>query len=154
MSEEEESAGASSTAVDAGPLTELIGFHLRLATLALRRSFFQHVDGGSIRPGLASLLQLAANNRGVSQTELATGLGIDKASLVPLISDAESAGWISRRQAAQDKRRYEVTLTAEGQEMAAKLARQTMEHEEKFRELFSEKELERFIEYLQRIYAQ
>ena len=38
--------------------------------------------------------------------------------------------------------------------MAAKLARQTMEHEEKFRELFSEEELERFIEYLQRIYAQ
>lgn len=135
------------------PLTGLIGFHLRLALLELRRSFSQHVGEGAIRPGLASLLQLAATNPGFSQTELADALGVDKASLVALVSDAESEGWVRRRRAAADRRRYHVVVTAKGKQMAAKLAKQTLEHERKFRDRFSERELDTLIAYLRRIYA-
>jgi DNA-binding MarR family transcriptional regulator len=135
------------------PLTGLIGYHVRLALLELRRSFSQHVGGGSIRPGLASLLQLAATHPGFAQTELAAALGVDKASLVALINDAESEGWVRRRQATADRRRYEIVVTAKGKQVAAKLAQQTLEHEQKFRDRFSKRELENLIDYLQRIYA-
>ena len=135
------------------PLTQLVGFHLRLALLELRRSFSRHVGDGAIRPGLASLLQLAAMNPGLSQNELAAALGMDKASLVALVADAESEGWVRRRRAAVDRRRYEVVVTAKGKRTAAKLARQTLEHEQKFRDRFSAAELEQLIAYLQRIYS-
>lgn len=139
---------------DSSALAGLIGFHIRLAMLAMRRSFFQHVGDGAIRPGLSSLLQLVASNRGVSQTELSAALGIDKATIVSLIDDAESQGWISRKRATDDRRKHELVLTAKGKRAAARLAKQTREHEQKFRDRFSEQELETFIEYLQRIYSQ
>lgn len=135
------------------PLTGLIGFHVRLALLALRRSFIQHVGEGTIRPGLASLLQLAVTHPHYSQTELAAELGMDKASLVALMRDAETHGWIRRRQSATDRRRYEVVVTAKGKRAAAKLAEQTLEHEQRFRERFSDREFAQLVEYLQRIYA-
>ncbi len=141
------------SATDSSALAGLIGFHIRLAMLAMRRSFFQHVGNGGVRPGLSSLLQLVAGNRGISQTQLSEALGIDKATIVSLIDDAESEGWLSRRRAADDRRRHELVLTAKGRKAAAKLAKQTREHEKKFRDRFSKQELEQFIDYLQRIYS-
>lgn len=139
--------------LDASALEGLIGFHIRLALLAMRRSFFQEVGEGNVRPGLSSVVQLLAMNPGASQTELSARLGIDKATLVSLIDTAESSGWITRARATDDRRRHELALTREGRAMARRLGEQTKEHEKKFRARFSDKELEDFIEYLKRIYT-
>lgn len=139
---------------DSSALDGLIGFHIRLALLAMRRSFFQHVGDGGVRPGLSSLLQLVAINQGASQTQLSEALGIDKATIVSLIDDAEASGWIVRRRASDDRRRHELVLTGKGKKAAARLAKQTLEHEKKFRSRFSDRELADLIEYLQRIHSQ
>lgn len=138
--------------VDTQPLDGLLGFHIRLAMMELRRSFFQHVADGGVRPGLASLLQLVAANPGASQVELSRAMHIDKASLVSLLDQAESSGWLNRVRSKEDRRRHELKLTPKGERMAASLRKQTMRHEKKYLDRFTPDELEQIVKYLQRIY--
>ena len=133
-------------AVKTDVLTNLLGFRMRLAMTELRRSYLQNVADGEVRPGFASLMQLIAANRSASQAELA------HATLVALIDKAESAGWLSRQRAQEDRRRHELVLTSKGEEKVRKLARQTNQFEKRFRARFTEQELEKLMEYLERIY--
>jgi DNA-binding MarR family transcriptional regulator len=138
--------------VDTEPLDGLLGFHIRLAMMELRRSFFRHVAEGGVRPGLASLLQLVAANPGASQVELSRAMHIDKASLVSLLDQAESSGWLKRVRSKEDRRRHELKLTPQGETMAAGLRKQTVRHEKKYIDRFSPEELKQIVECLQRIY--
>ena len=138
--------------IDTMALDGLLGFHIRLAMMELRRSFFEHVGDGSVRPGLASLLQLVAANPGASQVELSREMHIDKASQVSLLDQAESAGWLIRTRSKEDRRRHELKLTPKGEAMAAKIRKQTMRHEKKYVDRFSPEELKQLVEYLHRIY--
>ena len=144
--------GRGRRSVDTQPLDGLLGFHIRLAMMELRRSFFQHVANGGVRPGLASLLQLVAANPGASQVELSRAMHIDKASLVSLLDQAEASGWLNRVRSKEDRRRHELKLTRQGETMAASLRKQTMRHEKKYLDRFSPEELEQIVSYLQRIY--
>ena len=139
-------------AVDTQPLDDLLGFHLRLATMEIRRSFLRHVEDGDIRPGLASLLQLVAANPGASQVELARVMHIDKASLVALLDRAESAGWLNRVRSSEDRRRHELVLTPLGESTVERIRRQIARHEKRYLDRFSPEETARLIDYLRRIY--
>jgi DNA-binding MarR family transcriptional regulator len=121
--------------------------------IELRRSYSMNVGDGEVRPGFASLLQLIAVNRNASQAELAEALHLDKATLVALIDKAESAGWLSRQRAQEDRRRHELVLTPRGIEKIKQLARQTEQVERRFRARFTDKELAQLMEYLERIYT-
>lgn len=140
-------------AVNTDVLTALLGFRVRLAMTELRRSYLRNVADGAVRPGFASLLQLIAVNRNASQAELAEALHLDKATLVALIDKAESAGWLLRQRAQEDRRRHELVLTPKGMEKVRKLARQTNQFDKKFRARFTAKELAQLMDYLQRIYT-
>jgi DNA-binding MarR family transcriptional regulator len=143
----------SRPAVNTDVLTGLLGFRVRLAMTELRRSYLKNVADGGIRPGFASLLQLIAVNRNASQAELAAALHLDKATLVALIDKAESAGWLSRQRAREDRRRHELVLTPKGIEKVKNLARQTDQFDKKFRARFTARELAQLMEYLERIYG-
>ena len=139
--------------VNTDVLTGLLGFRMRLAMTELRRSYLRNVGDGGVRPGLASLLQLIAMNRSASQAELADALHLDKATLVALIDKAESAGWLSRQRAQEDRRRHELVLTQKGVEKVRNLSRQTDQFDKKFRSRFTTKELAQLMDYLERIYS-
>jgi DNA-binding MarR family transcriptional regulator len=138
--------------IDSEPLDGLLGYHLRLATMELRRSFLRHVADGDVHPGLASLLQLVAANPGASQVELSRVMHIDKASLVSLLDKAEASGWLQRVRSKEDRRRHELALLPAGEKMAASLRKQALRHEKKYVDRFSTDELERMVDYLRRIY--
>lgn len=144
--------GKKSRSIDTRPLDDLLGFHTRLATVQLRRSFRKSVGKGDIRPGIASLLLLVAANAGASQTEVSRAMHVDKASLVAMLDQAEAAGWLQRVRSVEDRRRHELSLTATGQKKAASLRRQISHHEKKFVDRFTREELSTLVEYLKRIY--
>jgi DNA-binding MarR family transcriptional regulator len=130
----------------------LLGYHIRLATMELRRNFFQHVGEGDLRPGIASLLQLVAANPGASQVELSRAMHVDKASLVALLDKAEGAGWLVRARSKADRRRHELRLTPSGQIAAEKVRMQMLRFEKKYIDRFTPKEVELLVDYLRRIY--
>lgn len=133
-------------------LPQLIGYNLRRAQIALWRDFAQNVGDGAIRPGLFSLLVLVEANPGIAQIDIATQLDIDKASIVSLVDRLEKRRWVFRKRSVEDRRRQGVYLTSDGQQGLSQLRREMLEHEDRFRRLFSKTELRQFIEYLQRIH--
>jgi DNA-binding MarR family transcriptional regulator len=138
--------------LDLDILPELLGYNVRRAQIALWRDFVHTVAEGEIRPGMFSAIVLVRANPGISQIELAKELGIDKASMVGLIDRLEAAGWIVRKRSSEDRRRHGLTVTAAGQAMYKALKREMLEHERKFVQLYSPRELRQLIELLQRLH--
>jgi DNA-binding MarR family transcriptional regulator len=116
---------------DMDVLPSLLGFNIRRAQIALWRDFHQNVAEGEIRPGAFSALALINGNPGLSQTELANLLGIDKASMVSLVDRLEDEGWVIRKRSTDDRRRQGLFITAEGTRTFKSLRREMLEHERK-----------------------
>jgi DNA-binding MarR family transcriptional regulator len=63
------------------------------------------------------LLVLAATGKELSQQDLARKLDLDPTILVKLVDQLEERGLLERTRAADDRRRYSLTLTAEGKQL-------------------------------------
>ena len=137
--------------LNVGILPNLLGFNLRRAHMALWRDFNRTVGTGVVRPGIFSMLVLIDENPGIAQIELAAQLAIDKATLVGLIRLLQRLGWIERRPSRADRRRQDIFLTAQGRPQLATLRRQMRQHETRFTNLFSRRELVQFFEFLRRM---
>ena len=83
--------------LDLDCLPTLLGFNIRRAQIALWRDFNRNFSDGDVRPGVFSAMLLANANPGIAQTDIASQLGIDKASVVSLVDRMEHAGWVERR---------------------------------------------------------
>ena len=133
-------------------LPRILGHHLRRAHLSLWRRFNENVGGGGLRPGQVGMLSAIDSNPGISQIEISRLLDLDKATIVALMYRLEKAGWATRKQAAEDRRRHELYLTAKGKRKLKTLRKDLDEHEERFRQRFTPQEFELFIDFLQRVY--
>src|SRR5215211_2421729 len=67
-----------------------------------------------LRPKHFALLNGIALAGGGSQQELGGQMGLDPSGLVGAIDELEAMGLLERRRDAADRRRYVLTLTAEG----------------------------------------
>lgn len=61
-----------------------------------------------------SVLQALSDQGPVSQQDLVTLLRIDRATMVAAVDELEGKGFALRERSAEDRRRYEVTLTRHG----------------------------------------
>ncbi|HTC50479.1 MAG TPA: MarR family winged helix-turn-helix transcriptional regulator [Steroidobacteraceae bacterium] len=137
--------------LDVGILPNLLGYNVRRAHMALWRDFNRTVGAAHIRPGIFSMMVLIDANPGVAQIELASQLAIDKATLVGLIRQLQRLGWLERRSSSTDRRRQDLFLTTLGRQQLVILKRVMIEHERRFLNVFTRKELTEFFEYLRRI---
>ena len=65
--------------------------------------------------GSLTVLALIAANPGSSQTALAGRAGLNKSALVGIVDHLERHGLVERDRAAHDRRRYQVSVTPEGE---------------------------------------
>ena len=100
--------------VDLRPLNGSIGYTVRRAQMALFADFATSLREVNLRPGQFGVLMLVQGNPGLSQSDVCSALGIQKANLVPLISALESRGLLVRKAGLQDRRAYALHLTARG----------------------------------------
>lgn len=136
--------------VDMDILPELLGYNLRTAQLALQRSFAR-AGGSDIGNGVFGLLVLVGANPGIAQIQVATHLNIDKASVVAMVDKLEESGWLVRRRAQDDRRRYGLFLTPEGTRQLKQLKEQMQEREAIFESLYTPEERQLLISLLQRM---
>lgn len=115
--------------VDFGPLTDSLGFLLRLSQLASFRAFFAALGGLDIRPGEASVLLLIDRNPGIRQGVVANHLMIKRAHMAKMMRRMEADGLVTRAVPADDRRATEITLTAAGRARVAQLEGPFMAHE-------------------------
>ncbi len=94
--------------------TNIIGYRLRRAQLAVFQKFNSEFEALGLRPAEYSVLVLIDNNPGRKQTEIAEVLGIKRANFVTLINRLEERGLTERRVAAGNRRANALHLTPAG----------------------------------------
>ncbi len=149
-------SSAGSTApesVDLGVLKDMLGFRLRRIQNHLSKNFAERLAGRDIKPGEFSALALIAANPGISQIQLATEGGFDKAALVVLLDDLERWGWAVRRRSTADRRRHALEITPKGEKALAELFAIGLANEATVTDALAEEELANLYAVLDRIYG-
>ncbi|MVA25254.1 MarR family winged helix-turn-helix transcriptional regulator [Agrobacterium vitis] len=135
-----------------GDLEKVLGFHLRLANVAVFQDFQATMSGLALTPKQFAVLELIDNNAGASQIDFAQSLRMDKATMMALINKLEGRGAVERRPSQVDRRRQELFVTEEGQRVLAAAKELRHGHEARFTERFSKDELAQLLSFLRRIY--
>ncbi len=67
-----------------------------------------------LTPALFAVLNVLGAREGTIQQQLSSEMGIDPSAMVKLIDEIEGAGLADRRRRPNDRRAWEVTITAKG----------------------------------------
>ena len=103
-------------ALDWGILEGSVGPRARLLRNALSARSIAVSAPHGLPTGSLTVLALIAANPGSSQTALAGRAGLNKSALVGIVEALEQRGFVDRDRAASDRRRYRVSVTAEGEQ--------------------------------------
>jgi DNA-binding MarR family transcriptional regulator len=131
-------------------LDGLLGYLLRRAQGAMHRDFLAAVASFELTQKQAATLWLIQANAGVSQAEIASALGMDRATMMALTDRLEDRGFVIRKRSSVDRRRQDLYLTPAGQSILKKCKARIAEHDEKFRALFTSSELASLVDALKR----
>jgi DNA-binding MarR family transcriptional regulator len=120
--------------IDLGVLNERLGYFVRRVQLWVFQDFIRRLSSIDISPAEFSVLVVIGANAGLSQSELAATLGIERARLVRLLHRLEKRGLTQRLPSSADGRRHALRLTADGQKMVARAKILAAQHEAALKE--------------------
>jgi DNA-binding MarR family transcriptional regulator len=140
-----------SETIDFGPLENWVGFRLRMAQSASFQAFARLTHDMKIRPGRFATLMLIGRNPGISQTALSQANGRDKSTLTPVLNDLVKRRLVRRQRTPDDRRAYQLTLTAAGKRMLAQLSACAVRHDRNLDRIIGRKDRPRFLAILRRI---
>jgi len=101
--------------LDWGILAGSIGPRVRLLRNVLSARSIVVSAPYALPTGSLTVLALIAANPGSSQTALAERAGLNKSALVGIVDQLERRGLVERNRAVNDRRRYQLLVTAEGE---------------------------------------
>ncbi len=116
------SSDAEAELFDMGLLEQSVGYRLRRAQLAIFAKVTHELSDLELRPGQVGVLTLIERNPGITQGEVCTALGIQRANLVTLINVLEERGIVERQAVAADRRSNALVLTVDGRRLLRKAA--------------------------------
>lgn len=114
---------AGNGALDFGLLDGFVGFQLHKARNRAATAL-HHMIAPELLPGHFPILYLIARNPGCSQSAVARAVGLDRSSLVPILTRFERRGWITREPSTEDGRAYALALTGAGRKKLDKVFKQ------------------------------
>ena len=117
--------------LDFGVLPSLIGFHLRLAQVAVFRDFLETMGSLDVTPGLFAVLVLIEANPGLKQTALAQAVRLDRSTVVSVVDKLERRRLVQRRTSTRDRRSNALFLTAAGASLLGRLKARVAAHEKR-----------------------
>lgn len=140
--------------LDLDGLPALLGFHLRLAHVAMYRDFTTAMASLDLTQKQCATLQLIHANPGVSQVDLAATLGTDRATMMAMIDRLEQRSFLARRRSITDRRRQELNLTPDGEAILVRARSAIADHERHFTARFTAEELKTLVNALSLIHRQ
>jgi DNA-binding MarR family transcriptional regulator len=117
--------------LDIGVLNEHLGYFIRRLQVWVFQDFIRALAPVDIRPAQYSVLVVIAANPGLSQSDLADRLGIERARLVRVLDKLERRGLTQRLASPTDRRSHALRLTREGQKILKRAAMLAALHEAK-----------------------
>ena len=132
-----------------GPLSLLLGYHLRHASLVfspdVRRP--KGVDRGMI-----GILSVVSANPGINQTSVGKALRIDPGNLVSLIDKLVDKGFLKRTVRSDDRRVRSLTLTRAGEAKLKGAVQASLRSEARMLPDFSARDRRTLVALLTKIY--
>ena len=136
-----------------GSMADELGFHLRRAQVAAFKHFAQTVTATEgITPGLYGMIQVIANNPGLTQSALAEAMDVDRSSIVKVVNQLVEKGLITRDPVPHDKRSYNLRLTPGGKIALARIEAAVMAQDRAFSAGLSGDARHLLISLLKRLY--
>jgi len=102
-------------------------------------------------PAHAGIMRILGARQGMTQQALAETLGMFPSRLVALLDELESRGLIERRASQEDRRRYALHLTEEGNSMLVNIGLVAREHQQALLAALSQDEQGQLADLLQRV---
>lgn len=125
---------ASAPVIELADLNDRLGYFVRRLQVAIFQDFIRRLARIDVSPAQFSVLVVIAANPGLSQSELAKALGIERARLVRMLHRLELRKLTVRLPSSADGRRHALELTREGEKLLARAKVLAAEHEEAMRE--------------------
>jgi DNA-binding MarR family transcriptional regulator len=97
-----------------GVLNERLGYFIRRAQVWIFQDVMRDFAAIDIRPAQYSVLVVIEANPGLSQSDIADLLGIERARLARLLDRLERRGYTERRSSPNDRRSHALHLTRDG----------------------------------------
>lgn len=135
-----------------GDIKDILGFHIRLAYVAVYRHFMETFSDLELTQKQVSVLWLVDDNPGVAQTDLAQRLYMDRATTMGIVNRLQGRSYLRRGPSPEDRRRKTLYLTDEGREILQRARRAIWEHERWLKGRFSRNEVKMLMALLDRIH--
>ena len=110
-------------------LRGLVGYNMKRAFLVVGADLARTLEPLKLRMLTFTALTLIADNSGLSQSQLAEAMQVERPNLVVIVDELETRGLITRDRVPTDRRTYALRITAEGARLLAKATRAVAEHE-------------------------
>ena len=121
--------GNGQSVVDIAILNKHLGYFVRRLQVWIFQDFIRTLRSVDIRPAQFSVLVVVEANPGLSQSELADLLGIERGRMVWLLDSLEKRRFIRRLPSTSDRRSHALQLTNAGQKRMKKIKALAAEHE-------------------------
>jgi DNA-binding MarR family transcriptional regulator len=115
--------------IEIGVLHDHLGYLIRRLQVWVFQDFIRVLAPIDIRPAQYSVLVVIAANPGLSQSDLAERLGIERARLVRMLDRLERRGLTRRLPSRHDRRSHALRLTPEGQRTLRRATTLAARHE-------------------------
>jgi DNA-binding MarR family transcriptional regulator len=136
---------------DIGWMGNLLSVKLRSVQVFLSRGLSDLVNEEEIKPGYISSLSLIGANPGISQLEVGEATGIDRTTMVEILDELESRGWVVRKKSETDRRRYLLFSTSKGDGELKRIVLALQRTENEMLSQFPAEDLEQFLQLLERM---
>jgi DNA-binding MarR family transcriptional regulator len=117
------------SSLDVGVLNGHLGYFIRRLQVWVFQDFIRTLAPIDVRPAQYSVLVVIACNPGLSQSDLAAALGIERARLVRLLDKLEKRGLTRRLPSRTDRRSHALRLTSDGQRVLKRAKTLAAAHE-------------------------
>ena len=121
-------------AIDLDVLNERLGYFVRRVQVWVFQDFIRRLASLDISPAQFSVLVVIGANSGLSQSQLAATLGIERARLVRLLHRLEQRSLTQRLPSSADGRRHALRLTRDGKTLLARAKALAAQHEAALRQ--------------------
>ena len=138
--------------VGQGDLLGLVGYNMKRAYMRIHADFTVALEEIGLRQRTFSVLSLVVQNAGISQSDVARTLGIERSGTVVIVDELEDRGLISRDKVPGDRRAYALTPSDEGRALYARAMERIAAHEASLLAGFSADERRTLLEFLTRIH--
>jgi DNA-binding MarR family transcriptional regulator len=115
---------------DLDVLGDLVGYQLHRAEIESYRNFLKLFRHPKSTPKQFSALVLIGANPGISQIDLGSLLGMDRATTTAVIDKLEDRNLLTRQRSKADRRKQELHLTVHGKESLKLMKSRVRAHDE------------------------